>query len=307
MVKALFLSLILLAAASGCASAPPALPTEAPRPASTALPGLPPTATRLPPTRPATLTPFPSPTATPSALPAVPQSDTVFQGPGAVVCPILLYHRIAVPEHASEYYVTPEEFQAQMQALKEWGYTSIRPSDLIQAITHGAALPARPVIISFDDGDESVYTTAYPVMQALGFAGVNYLVSNYINKPGYMTTAQLQELAAAGWETGSHSVSHADLTQTSDVEFEVVHSRKALETLLGVPVVTFAYPYGQANERTIRTVSRHYRAAMGLGSSTTQRPDNRYYLWRRPVKLGWDLSTFGAFLPWNTPPSPAQP
>lgn len=121
------------------------------------------------------------------------------------------------------------------------------------------------------------------------------------------TTAQLQELAAAGWETGSHSVSHADLTQASDVEFQIAHSRKALEALLGVPVVTFAYPYGQTNERILRTVSRYYRAAMGLGASTTQRPANRYYLWRRPVQLGWDVSTFGAFLPWNAPPTPARP
>ncbi|MCX7754810.1 MAG: polysaccharide deacetylase family protein [Anaerolineales bacterium] len=305
LLMVLFLSLLV-----GCISAPLSPPVEASfTPSQPVHPSASPALVR--PVRTPTALPTPSqsvqePTA-PPVLPASPSPQRSFQGPDEVICPILLYHRIAIPADGSEYYVTPDEFRAQMYALKEWGYTPIRPSDLVRAITQGAELPLRPVIISFDDGDETVYTTAYPVMRELGFIGVNYLVANYVNTPGYMTTAQLQELASAGWEVGSHSVSHADLTQAPDVQFQVIQSRKTLETMLGVPVQTFAYPYGQANERILRTVSKHYHAGMGLGSSTTQRRQNLYYLWRRPVKLGWDVNTFGSFLPWNTPPVPSQP
>lgn len=303
-MKNVFLFMIFSLFMSGCAaptaislpveaSPPPAAtPTLIPAPVSSTLnatPNQPPA-----PTAPATLTPSPAP-------------QTIFQGPGDIVCPILLYHRVAVPQTGSEYFVTPDEFRAQMEALKQWGYTSILPSDLVKAILQGAELPARPIIISFDDGDITVYTTAYPILRELGFVGVNYLASNFINTPGYMNTAQLQELAAAGWETGSHSVSHKDLTLASDVEFQVAQSRIALEKTLGVPVETFAYPFGQKTDSVLRMVSRHYSAAMGLGSTTTQRRQNLYYLWRRPVKLGWDVETFGSFLPWNTPQTNSQP
>ncbi len=301
-MKNVFLFIIFSLLMSGCA-APTAIsqPVEAsPLPAAT----FPATPTLIPAPVSSTLTATPNqpPAPTPSPTP-----QTIFQGPGDVVCPILLYHRVTVPQTGSEYFVTPEEFRAQMEALKQWGYTSILPSDLVKAILQGTKLPARPVIISFDDGDITVYTTAYPIMRELGFVGVNYLASNFINTPGYMTTAHLQELAAAGWETGSHSVNHKDLTQTSDVEFQVAHSRIALEKTLGLPVETFAYPFGQKNDGVLRMVSRHYNAAMGLGSTTTQRRQNLYYLWRRPVKLGWDVDTFGSFLPWNTPETNPQP
>ncbi len=252
----------------------------------------------------ATFTPFPVPTqipATPTAIPT-PTPMLVQQGPGKIVCPILLYHRIAVPQKASEYYVAPEDFQAQMQALKDWGYTPILPELLVKAINDGAPLPERPIIITFDDGDITVYTEAFPVMKKLGFVGVNYLVSNYLNTPGYMTTEQLKEMAAAGWEAGSHTISHKDLTTLPDPVQQIADSRDILEEMLGVPVDTFAYPFGLKNEAVVDEVEKHYSAAMGLGSFLEQSPNNLYYLWRRPVKYGWDIETFGSFLPWNTPP-----
>lgn len=247
----------------------------------------------------------PIPTIAPTLPPILQPGPTpifVLQGPGTIVCPILLYHRIETPAIPNEYYVSPENFHAQMQALKDWGYTPIPISLLLKAIKEGAPIPERPVVITFDDGDITVYTTAFPVMQEFGFVGVNYLVGNRLNAEGFMRSEHLLELAKAGWEVGSHSMTHADLTQSQDPFNELFNSRVRLEDWLGLPVETFAYPFGLNTDAIKNTVSQYYSGAVGLGAPFNQGSANLYYLWRRPVKYEWDLETFGSFLPWNTAP-----
>lgn len=297
MKRAILFSLLLLLL-GGCSSA--ALPVQVGGNVNPAL--LRPMSTNLPrhtPSPPApTSTATPAPSATPQPIPT---SALVRQGPGKITCPILLYHHIASPKNKSPYYVTPQEFREQMQALKDWGYTPIPATLLVKAINFGADLPERPVVITFDDGDVSVYTQAFPIMREFGFIGVNYLVANYVGADGYLSVDQLKELSAAGWEVGSHSMTHNDLTLSQRAEWEIAQSRHSLEKLLGVPVETFAYPYGKKDALDVKFVRENYRAGMGLGSMLDQTPNNLFYLWRRPVMLGWDVKTFGSFLPWNSP------
>ncbi len=225
-------------------------------------------------------------------------------GPGTILCPILLYHRIAFSASNDPYYVTPEEFRTQMEALKNWGYTAIPITTLVKAIKLGADLPERPVVITFDDGDETVYSTAYPILQELGFEGVIYLVVKYVGADGYMNVDQIKELAASGWEVGSHSLTHTDLTSSTNVEDEIVYSRLRLEQMLGLPVETFAYPFGKKTDNMYSTVMKNYQAGLGLGVSFAQRREDVTFLWRRPVYYGTDLQTFGSYLPWSAPPEP---
>jgi peptidoglycan/xylan/chitin deacetylase (PgdA/CDA1 family) len=146
-----------------------------------------------------------------------------------------------------------------------------------------------------------VYTTAFPIMKEFGYVGVNYIVGNRLDVEGYMTVEQIQETIAAGWEVGSHSMTHADLTSLKDASWEITQSQYELEQALGVEVGTFAYPFGIKNDKIMDTTREYYRAAVGLGNLLEQTPNNLFYLWRRPVKYGWDVPTFGSFLPWNTP------
>jgi peptidoglycan/xylan/chitin deacetylase (PgdA/CDA1 family) len=98
---------------------------------------------------------------------------------------------------------------------------------LIKAITEGADLPPRPLLITFDDGHLNNYTTAFPIMQKYGFTGVLYIVANYMGADQYMNADQIKEMAIAGWEVGSHSISHSDLTSLEPYRqrYEVVESR----------------------------------------------------------------------------------
>jgi peptidoglycan/xylan/chitin deacetylase (PgdA/CDA1 family) len=256
----------------------------------------------------ATQTPLPTFTLTPSLTntPTITPSPTwVFTPFGKIVCPILLYHRIAEPPDSSaasaRYYVTPADFEQQMQALYEWGYTVIPMSVLITATTNGANLPQRPIVISFDDGDISVYTTAFPVMQKYGFTGINYLVGNRLGVDGFMGVNEIKALASAGWEVGSHGMTHTDLLTIPDkLEYEEYQSRVDLQTALGVPVDTFAYPFGSYNEATARRLSDYgYRAAMGLGTFYGHSRSSLLYMSRLEVRNGTDLAKLAAMLPWS--------
>ncbi len=256
-----FFSLGSILLLSGCRNTPlpfPATETPTPTPAPTQTP----TAT-------ATVTPSPSitPTVTPSPIPT---ATWVAQGPGVITVPIILYHHIAVSSVTSNYYVPPEKFEAQMKLLHDWGYSTITTQMLVEAIRNGIPLPPRPIIITFDDGDASVYMNAFPIMQKYGFTGVAYIVYYYMNTDGYMTSEQLKQLAAAGWEIGSHSLTHKNLQQFADRQRdEIVESRRKLEAELGVPVLTFAYPFGVLNNSAVNYVrSAGYIATMGLGPTT---------------------------------------
>ncbi len=275
---------------------PSALPRPSDTPHPTVTPILFPTYS---PTVPPSETPLPTLTFTPT-LTLEPQP--VFQGPGEVVVPILLYHHIGFSlQGETVYYIPPEDFDRQMNLLYQWGYETISVELLVRAIREGASLPPKPVILTFDDGSESTYATALPIMQRYGFTGVAYIVLNYVGIPRYMNVEQLRSLHTSGWEIGSHSLSHVDLTsQPGRQEDEIVESRRRLERLLGVPVLSFAYPFGAYDDTSLQNVhSAGYIAAMGLGNETVQGGKNLFYLYREPVRGTDDLRSFSLLLPWR--------
>jgi peptidoglycan/xylan/chitin deacetylase (PgdA/CDA1 family) len=301
MKKILVLILGLSILLSGCGSGVFAKP----------LPTITTTATLTPsPTATATITPTSTITPTFTASP-IPTPTWVHQGPDTVQVPILLYHWIAVspsdgPNYKSPYYVKPELFDQEMKLLHDWGYTTITTELLIKAINEGADLPPRPVVISFDDGHLNNYTTAFPIMQKYGFTGVLYIVANYMGVENYMNADQIKEMAAAGWEVGSHTVSHLDLTalEPQRQRFEVVESRTLLEEKLGVPVMTIAYPFGISNSGVIDyAIFAGYTAGMGLGFTYDQGTTNLYNLQRRDVKGTYDIKQFAGYLPWQGDPT----
>jgi peptidoglycan/xylan/chitin deacetylase (PgdA/CDA1 family) len=221
--------------------------------------------------------------------------------------PILLYHRIDSSPIDSRYYVTPEKFEAEMKLLHDWEYTSITTEMLVKAITEGAELPPRPFLVTIDDGNLDNYTNAFPIMQKYGFTGVLYLVYNYVGIEHYMNKDQILEMVEAGWEVGSHSMNHFDLKKIKPDQQrnEIVESRQLLEKLLGVPVKTFAYPFGSRNDSAINYVHfAKYIAAMSAeGFTADQGKGNLYILQRMEIKGTDDARTFIRFLPWHGDPA----
>jgi peptidoglycan/xylan/chitin deacetylase (PgdA/CDA1 family) len=282
--------------------APPPTLTSSPLPSPTASPH--PTVTPIlfpthTPTLPPTETALPTSTFTPTSTL---EPQWAVQGPGQVIVPILLYHHIgfsAADEGA--YYVSPEAFDQQMNLLYQWGYKTVSVELLARAIREGAALPPKPILLTFDDGSETTYETALPIMQRYQFTGVSYIVYHYVGLTYYMNADEIRALYAAGWEIGSHGLTHRDLpTRPDKQEDEIVGSRRQLESLLGIPILSFAYPFGAYDASSLGYVHfAGYTAAMGLGNESVQGTKNLFYLYRQAVRGTDDLRTFAAHLPWR--------
>jgi peptidoglycan/xylan/chitin deacetylase (PgdA/CDA1 family) len=194
--------------------------------------------------------------------PDVLDGPPLFAGPQPVVLslpagphltvPILYYHYIrdirptAQNQLSIALSISPALFAQQMALLHVEGAHPITLAMLMDALEGKSALPANPVVLTFDDGYADFATSVEPVMERYGFVATDYVVSGFLNRPRYMTAAQVQEMDAAGMVIGSHTVHHVNLANVPlpVALAEIEGGKAALEQLLGHPVLDFAYPYG---------------------------------------------------------------
>ena len=130
----------------------------------------------------------------------------------------------------------------------------------------------KPVIITFDDGYRDFFTDAFPLLKKYDMRATIYVVSDFLDKPNYLTTDMLKQIAtdSAGLITiGAHTRRHVSLPLLSkDVAWEEIYgSKTGLETLLKIPVKHFSYPYGSYNQEVEDLVSR-----AGFATATTTVP-----------------------------------
>jgi peptidoglycan/xylan/chitin deacetylase (PgdA/CDA1 family) len=191
--------------------------------------------------------------------------------PGTASVPVLMYHVIAAPPGGAPYpglYVQPQEFAAQMAALKSAGWHAVTLDQLRAYWAHGAKLPpGKPIVITFDNGYHSQYAQALPVLRRMGWvADENIQLTGLPPSQGGMTTGQVRALIDAGWELDTQGISHADLATagTAELRYQVATARQILRHRYGVPVNWFCYPSGQYNPTVIAAV----RAAGFVGSTT---------------------------------------
>jgi peptidoglycan/xylan/chitin deacetylase (PgdA/CDA1 family) len=125
------------------------------------------------------------------------------------------------------------------------------------------------ITFTFDDGYESAFTEAYPILSKHGYTGVIYVITNSIGQPGYVSINQLKALQVSDWEIGSHTVTHRDLTSLTDEEIrnELLNSKQYLEKQ-GISVWGLASPNGDYNQKVVNIISDYYlyhRAAWPSG------------------------------------------
>ena len=226
---------------------------------------------------------------------------------------ILGYHVVDDPRHpvAAEYRVTPDRFAEQIAHLKARGFTTITVGDWVRGLAGRTTLPARPLILTFDDGDRRTFSTVLPVLSAAGFRATVFVVSNAIGATNRWDEAiglrrrtlaselELQALARSGWEIGSHSLTHLSLPTLPDdvLRDEVGRSRTELEARLGVAVTVFAYPYGNYDRTVIDAVRRAGYEAACCSDPGINGPDTDPFRLRRIFVSPHDnLATFAAKL-----------
>jgi peptidoglycan/xylan/chitin deacetylase (PgdA/CDA1 family) len=191
--------------------------------------------------------------------------------PGTTPVPILMYHVINPPPSGAPFpglYVQSSEFAAQMQALKAAGWHAVTLDQVKAYWTKGVPLgPGKPFVLTFDNGYESQYTNALPVLGKLHWtADENIQLTGLPPSQGGLTKQQVEGLIDAGWELDTQGISHADLVALtpSELEDQVVTARKTLQREYHVPVNWFCYPSGHYNAAVIAEV----KSAGFVGSTT---------------------------------------
>jgi peptidoglycan/xylan/chitin deacetylase (PgdA/CDA1 family) len=254
-----------------------------------------PTPTLVPPT------PTPVPTDTPEPTPTPTLAMITVSVGQTVSVPILLYHHIADDSTGNRYFIPPATFAQQMQWLHDHQYQTITISQLADAIVYGGSIPERSVVITFDDGNEDVFKNALPIMQQYGYVGTAYIVVNYIGAEGFDTSDEINQLITAGWEIGSHTMSHADLTQDEGkLQYEMGDSLIKLNQKFNVPIKSLSYPFGDIDSEVMFYASQAgYSSAVWLGTSSQHNLNDLYSLERMEVRQEYSLNDFIALLPWQ--------
>ncbi|MDQ2780345.1 MAG: polysaccharide deacetylase family protein [Pseudomonadota bacterium] len=196
----------------------------------------------------------------PLIVPLQPGSPIGVDAGGVQTVPILCYHRFGSGN--SKMTVSPDHFEAQLDWLARNDWRVLRLADLAPFLAGKQALPPRSVVITIDDGYESVYRYAWPALKRHGFHATLFIYSDFIGARDGLSWAQLQEMAKSGVvDIQAHSRSHRNLVQRRageseatyrrNVQTEVAQPRALLDRKLasaGVNIREFAYPYGDAND-----------------------------------------------------------
>ena len=173
--------------------------------------------------------------------------------------PILLYHSVGFTgaDAYRRWCVEPALFAEQLDVLRDREYDCMTVSGLVDALDAGD-LPARPLVITFDDGRADFVEHAAPALDRRGLPSTMYVVSSqvggtssWLGIPGeddqpMMSWSDLDDIAAAGHEVGAHSLTHPelDVLPRADVVTEIRGSRDQLANGLGCAIRSFAYPHG---------------------------------------------------------------
>jgi len=191
--------------------------------------------------------------------------------------------------------VAPSRFAAQLEYLARQGYHTISLSDLVAHLQTGAPLPTRPVVLTFDDGYADNYTHAFPLLRQYGFRGIFFVITDFLDRDGYMTWAQVKEMHKAGMEIGSHTLNHPDLSRLppQQARRQLRESLLVLEARLGKPARFLAYPSGKYNPEVLRLAQEvGYQAAVATIHGDTHAASQLFQMARIRIRGSDDLQAF---------------
>jgi peptidoglycan/xylan/chitin deacetylase (PgdA/CDA1 family) len=228
---------------------------------------------------------------------------------------ILMYHAIEAPplRHRLRYLcVGPRKLRAQVRELLDSDARFIPAAEV-----NRTADRERRVLITLDDGFQSILRNGLPVFRELGVPAIAYIVAGQLGGSNVwdrnkglkerrlMSRAEILEWVGAGYEIGAHTLTHRRLTDLSPAEArrEIFDSKKILEDLIGRPVPDFCYPYGTWNE-AVRDLVREagYETACTVDPGYNFPETNRFTLgrftarYRFPYVAAW-TGALGSFPP----------
>jgi len=210
--------------------------------------------------------------------------------------PILMYHAVEAGEPSGYgYAVSAAQFARQLNAIQRAGLETISLGQLFDGLDGKAPLPRKPIVLTFDDAYRNIHEVAWPLMRERAMTGTLFVVADHVGGSNewdqmkgcprleLMGAAELEEVAASGWEIGSHGCQHLELAKATESEQrdEIFRSKSELESLLGIAPEFYAYPFGSYTE-PVKGMLREagYRGAVSMFSKAASVTADRFCLRR---------------------------
>lgn len=257
---------------------------------------------------PPTATPLPQPPSGPNTSTSEVLSSALesLKGPPppSLTVPILMYHHIGtLPPNADaarrDLTVSGENFEAQMALLFQKGYETIPLEDLVAAFEGARQLPAKPIILTFDDGYKDNFEYAYPILQKYNLRGTFFIITSFVSIKDYLAWDDIAEMSKGGMFIEAHGKTHADLTLLSyeGIVQQVTEAMQALQSHINVTPHVYCYPAGKFNETVINILRANgYRAAVSTRYGCVHNQDDLLQLRRVRISGSDSLSTFSSKL-----------
>lgn len=219
---------------------------------------------------------------------------------------VFCYHGVE-PETENFYFHRSADFEEQMQTLADEGFESITCKQLADYLGGTEDIPAKSVLLSFDDGNLCVYENACPIMEKYGFKATLFLNTGSMGGETQMSWQHVRDLHSRGYEIGAHTVTHANLTKRAEsqsveeheasVVKELTESKEQIEQMIGEQVVAVAYPYGNYDEFVMSAVREAgYRLGFSIDRGAVDEQSNPWRLPRQMVVRDNSLRTFKRWL-----------
>jgi peptidoglycan/xylan/chitin deacetylase (PgdA/CDA1 family) len=212
--------------------------------------------------------------------------------------PIFLWHSVGEGSANDKYDVAPEEFEQQLQTLRAQNIAVVTLDQVLDDWESKKPLPAKAVVLTFDDGRQCLYDQVMPALLRYNMVGELFLVTSFLAESAaerkvignalgrhpYLTWPEVRTMVDTGaFVVEAHSVTHPPLRKMSErrQQSEIVDSRQELQRRLGVPVKYFAYPFGSFNASTVQfTEQAGFRAAFSVGKGNNSRYQvTRHSMW----------------------------
>ncbi len=220
--------------------------------------------------------------------------------------PVLTYHD--VPSAEGENILTPINrlYSINIASLKDQasfisgnGYKALSLEEFLSWKQNGPAPEKKSVLLTFDDGHASNFSNSFPALARHGLRAVYFITAGYVERSGYVSWAQLAEMAASGNAIGSHGLTHTSLKDMprGRIEMELTTSKKMLEDKLGVAVNAFSVPRGFYNE-TVLDVAREsgYTAVFTSDVGYNDEETSLYALRRIVMRNNYTLKDLRAII-----------
>jgi len=186
---------------------------------------------------------------------------------------ILCYHRFGKTCRSS-LCMPADVFDRQLQYLKDQGFQSISLAMLHDFMAFKRDLPPKSVIITIDDGYRSAFDIAYPILKKHGFTATYFVYTDFVSATrSAMNWDQLRQIKADGFEIGSHTLTHSDLTKPKPgenrdaylkrIKHELAQSKVIIDAKLKQDTLFVAWPFGKSNPG-VEKLSEEVGYAFGL-------------------------------------------